>query len=324
MEKVNPSLVMKEKVKAALFGVAVGDALGVPVEFMSREAIAQNPVTGMLGYGTYDLPPGTWSDDSSMTFCTVESLSQGYSVQHIGETFVRWYKDDYWTPDGDVFDIGITTKQAIVRIMQGIPADHAGMEDEMSNGNGSLMRILPLIFHSHAMEMAERFECARQVSSITHRHIRSALACFYYLETARELLSHNNIKEAVDKVNLGFSKFLDANSEISDAEKLHFSRLLHPDFPSSEEYTIQSSGYVMHTLESSIWCLLNSHSYSEAVLKAVNLGKDTDTTAAVTGGLAGLIYGFDAIPKEWLSQLARRKDIEELAERFGNSILFKG
>ncbi|MEN9948495.1 MAG: hypothetical protein RL106_1318 [Bacteroidota bacterium] len=186
------------------------------------------------------------------------------------------------------------------------------------------MRILPLIFHRHAMDMAERFECAGQVSSITHRHIRSALACIYYLEIARELLSHNTMKEAVNKANLGFSKFLDANSEIPDAEKLHFSRLLHPDFPSSEERTIQSSGYVMHTLEASIWCLLNSHSYSEVVLKAVNLGKDTDTTAAVTGGLAGLIYGFDAIPKEWVSQLARKKDIEELAERFGNSILFKG
>ena len=119
-----------------LFGIAVGDALGVPVEFKSREAIRRNPVQDMIGYGTYNLPPGTFSDDSSLTFCLAEALSEGFELKTIGKNFVDWLDHDYWTARGDVFDVGNTTLEAIDRISKGIRPDLAGGDTISSNGNG--------------------------------------------------------------------------------------------------------------------------------------------------------------------------------------------
>lgn len=179
---------MLEKIKSALFGVAVGDALGVPHEFSRPEDLQENPVTDMVGYGTYDLPPGTWSDDSSLTFCLAESLCSGFNTDHMGELFVRWYYQDYWTATGEVFDIGIGTRNALYKIKNGTKAELAGGSDEKENGNGSLMRILPLVFTIQNLPIEERFERTRQVSSITHGHIRAVMACFYYLEFAKQLI----------------------------------------------------------------------------------------------------------------------------------------
>ena len=175
------------EIKSALLGVAVGDALGVPVEFNSRQTITQNPVTDMIGYGTYNLPPGTWSDDSSLTFCLAEALTQDFDLNTIGQNFVKWYQDDFWTPRGRVFDIGMATRQAIARLAKGEQPEFAGSFDETDNGNGSLMRILPLLFHVQDKPINERYEITKKVSSITHRHIRSVIACFYYLEFAKQI-----------------------------------------------------------------------------------------------------------------------------------------
>jgi ADP-ribosyl-[dinitrogen reductase] hydrolase len=175
-------------IKSALFGVAVGDALGVPVEFKSRDTISENPLTDMLGYGTYNLPPGTWSDDSSLTFCLAEALTQGFDLNTIGQNFVKWYHENYWTPHGNVFDIGIATREAIARLAQGEKPELAGGYDESDNGNGSLMRILPLIFYLVDKPINERFDITKKVSSITHGHIRSVIACFYYLEFAKQII----------------------------------------------------------------------------------------------------------------------------------------
>lgn len=136
-----------KQIKSALLGVAVGDALGVPVEFKSRQEISQNPVTTMIGYGTHNQPPGTWSDDSSLTFCLAEALTNDFCLDEIGQNFVKWYNENYWTPNGEVFDIGGTTKQAILRIAKGENPELAGSSKETDNGNGSLMRILPLLFY---------------------------------------------------------------------------------------------------------------------------------------------------------------------------------
>jgi ADP-ribosyl-[dinitrogen reductase] hydrolase len=175
-------------IKDALFGLAVGDALGVPVEFKSRQTIKQNPITGMTGYGTYNLPPGTWSDDSSLTFCLADALTQEFDLNIIGQNFVRWLYQNYWTPYGNVFDAGISTRQAIYNLSTGARPDLAGGFDEDENGNGSLMRILPLLFYIKDKEINDRYQITKQVSSITHAHIRSVIACFYYLEFGRRLL----------------------------------------------------------------------------------------------------------------------------------------
>lgn len=218
----------------------------------------------------------------------------------------------YWSAHGRVFDIGLATRQAIHRLAQGIQPDLAGGFEEGSNGNGSLMRILPLLFYIKELPIEERWQLTKQVSSLTHAHIRSVTACFYYLEYARMLLIGNTKEEAYLLTAQLLRQFLRLK-EINPLEVAHFKRLLEQDIASLEEDRIQASGYVVHCLEASIWCLLTSSSYEDAVLKAVNLGDDTDTTAAVTGGLAGLLYGEKAIPGAWLSQLVRRKDIEDLA-----------
>lgn len=301
-------------INSALSGLAVGDALGVPVEFKGREYLRKNPVKEMIGFGTYNQPPGTWSDDSSLAFCLAEALATGFSLQAVAENFVKWYYLDYWTPHGKRFDVGNATKQAILNLRAGVEPMHAGGKDEYSNGNGSLMRILPLLFYIKDKPVEERFEYTRQVSSITHAHIRSVIACFYYLEFARYLLTSNDKFSIYHQIQIEVSSFL-LTKQIEEAEIRHFDRLLKTDISKLKEDAISSSGYVVHTLEASIWCLLTTDSYEDAVLKAVNLGEDTDTTGAVTGGLAGLHYGIESIPERWLLPLARKNEIEKLAER---------
>ncbi|MGB3005830.1 MAG: ADP-ribosylglycohydrolase family protein [Chitinophagaceae bacterium] len=300
--------------KDILFGVAVGDALGVPVEFKSRQTIAQNPVTDMTGFGTYNLPAGTFSDDSSLAFCLAEALTEEFSLQKIGDNFVGWLNDNFWTPRGNVFDVGIATSQAIRRLQKGCSPELAGGINISDNGNGSLMRILPLLVYTKDKQLVDRYQITKQVSSITHGHIRSVIACFYYLEFARQLLSGINKFQVYKNLQTEISDHLNSQSINANEIKL-FDRLLKGNIYDLTDKEIFSSGYVLHTLEASIWCLLTTDNYKIATLKAVNLGEDTDTTGAVTGGLAGLLYGFDTIPKSWLQQIARKGDIEDLADR---------
>lgn len=305
----------KDKIKSVLFGVAVGDALGVPFEFKSRAVIRMNPATDFVGYGAYNLPPGTWSDDSSLTFCLAEALTIGFDLNAIGQNFVKWYFDNYWTPRGDVFDIGIATRQAINRLAKGERPDLAGSTDVSSNGNGSLMRVLPLVFYLLDKPINERFEITRQVSSITHGHIRSIIACFYYLEFARLIIKKGNNKFDIYKyLQTEITHYLKSVS-IDLREIEVFDSLLNQNIYEQGEDSISGSGYVLHTLEASVWCLLTTDNYKDAVLKAINLGEDTDTTGAVTGGLAGLLYGFDNIPQNWVKQIARTDEIKDLSER---------
>ncbi|QDP84450.1 ADP-ribosylglycohydrolase family protein [Chryseobacterium sp. SNU WT5] len=310
---------LQYKIKSALFGVAIGDALGVPVEFKSREYLDQNPVTEMFGYGTYNQPPGTFSDDSSMTFCLAEALTHDFDLTRIGENFVKWYHENFWAARGEVFDIGIATREAINRLARGEQPEFAGSIHPSSNGNGSLMRILPLLFHIKDLPISERYEITKKVSSITHGHIRSVISCFYYLEFAKEILLGRNKFEIYKKLQTQIPDFLNSLS-INPHEIALFDRLLKEDVSELEKNAISSSGYVLHSLEASIWCLLTTDNYKDSTLKAVNLGEDTDTTAAIAGGLAGLLYGFDTIPNSWLELLARKDDIEDLAERLTTKI----
>lgn len=176
-------------IKDALLGLAVGDALGVPVEFMTREEIRTNPVTTMQAFGTHNQPAGTWSDDSSLTFCLAEMLCKGYDLDELALYMIRWKESAFWTAHNHVFDIGIATSQAINLLKKGISPLLSGGNSEQSNGNGSLMRILPLLFYVKEKPIQERFKCVQEISSLTHRHIISAVACFIYLEYALKLLN---------------------------------------------------------------------------------------------------------------------------------------
>ncbi|MBC6698684.1 ADP-ribosylglycohydrolase family protein [Hymenobacter puniceus] len=306
--------ILEVQLRAALLGLAVGDALGVPVEFQSRAARRQDPVVHMREYGTHHQSAGTWSDDASLTFCLAEAIADGYTVGKLAENCCRWYYQNFWTPHGSVFDIGITTREAIQQLKADDDLILAGGTDEYSNGNGALMRILPLAFYQTALPLKERFQLLFEASAVTHGHIRSAVACFLYLEMARHLRAGFTPAEAYAQLCAEAPAQL-RELDIPAVEIAQFNYLFTGRLADLPVQVIRSGGYVMHTLEASLWCLLRHETYAETVLAAVNLGEDTDTTGAVTGGLAGLFYGEAAIPPEWLQVLARRPDIEDLAHR---------
>ena len=306
------------KILAGLIGVCVGDALGVPVEFTSRVERLKSPVETMRGYGTYNQPPGTWSDDSSLTFCLAESLCSGFSIDAIASSFCRWLNEAYWTPHGEVFDIGNTTYDALERLQQGFPPVKAGGTDEYSNGNGSLMRILPLAYYHKTLDFPKLIERVHQVSCITHAHLRSQIACGIYISIAVCLLQRMAPADAYLQGIQNAQKIY--IQPLYASEKHHFYRVNRGEIASLPIDDIRSTGYVIDTLEAALWCFLNSSSYSEAVLKAVNLGEDADTTPAVTGGLAGIYYGVENIPEEWMNQIARIEDIIDLGRRLEGAI----
>lgn len=313
------------QVKGAILGLAVADSLGVPVEFLNRELLRQHPVKEMRGYGTYDQPKGTWSDDTSMTLCLLDSLCKGLDYQDIMDHFWKWYDEAAFTPHGETFDVGNATSEALERYASGTLPLECGGQSEFDNGNGSLMRILPLLFYlqsrfgDHFTVEDEAFTIIHNVSKLTHAHKRSFIACGIYLSIASFILQGENLKASV---KLGIQEALAhyQKDEAFTKEWTHFARISREDFSQLPEDSIYSSGYVVDTLEAAVWCLLNTSSYQDCVLKAVNLGEDTDTVAAVAGGLAGLYYGYDKIPANWLATLVKRKEIEELCERFSHVI----
>jgi len=226
---------MKDKILGGIIGLCVADALGVPVEFQSRESLKRNPVTDMQGYGTYNQPPGTWSDDTSMTLCLLDSLATGLDYSDIMQKFLLWYNKAEYTPHGNVFDIGIATRNALVRYKQGTPALQCGGTSEYDNGNGSLMRILPLAFYlrqqygSSYTDNSEAFNIIHNVSSLTHAHKRSLIACGIYLAVAEQLFDANDLKSGVYN-GINKSKNYYQNRDEYAADLLHYSRIFKEDF----------------------------------------------------------------------------------------------
>ena len=304
---------MINHLQTILIGTAVGDALGVPVEFQPRSYLKANPVIDMREYGTYEQPKGTWSDDTSLMLCLAESMVEGLDSNTLAQKFIAWKNDNLWTPHGWVFDIGIGTRIAIERLENGMTPELAGGLDERDNGNGSLMRILPLVLHIKELDIEERYEWTKKISSITHAHVRSVMACFYYLEFAKKIIDGKEKFQTYNELQSELTQYFEQR-KINPIEIHKFHRLLNDDISKVEEDNIKSSGYVIDTLEAAIWCILTTNNYKDAVLKAVNLGHDTDTTGAVTGGLAALIYGMNTIPKEWINTLVRKDDIINLTK----------
>lgn len=270
---------MESKLKDAIYGLAIGDALGVPYEFKERGTFYCND---MIGNGTHKQPIGTWSDDTSMTLATCNSIkkTRGVNCNDIRSQFENWLFHEKYTPFGKVFDCGFTCSEAIY--------NKEGFNDIMSNGNGSLMRILPLAFIPGISD-----EQIKDVSAITHAHDISKEACVIYVRIAQGLIKGIKLSEIIPK--------------LVDNESI-YKKLIIMDSILEDE--IKSTGYVVDTLESSIWCILHTDNYKDCVLKAVNLGGDTDTIAAVAGGLAGIIYGYSNIPTEWVNNLQAKNIID--------------
>lgn len=291
------------KIYNGIMGLVVGDALGVPVEFKKRDTYK---ITDMIGFGTYNQPPGTWSDDSSMTLATLESMSKLGKIDpaDIMQNFFYWLDDAKFTPYGKVFDVGGGTRRAIVRYANGTDPLKCGGKTRMDNGNGALMRILPVA-------MLEP-ETVAQVAKLTHAHFISVFACSIYAEIVSNLMNGEEKEEAVAA---GIEKFIADIESVSMLEE--FKRLPTIQYLKREE--IKSSGYVVDSLEAALWCFLHGKDYKSTVLLAVNLGEDTDTIAAIVGGLAGLHYGCggeSGVPDEWIAQIPRKEWIKDMCDTF--------
>lgn len=316
----------KEKLLSGVYGLAVGDALGVPVEFCNREMLDRDPVKGMEAGGTHRQKKGTWSDDTSMVLATMDAMSAGgLSFGMIMDNFKKWFTEAKYTATGAVFDIGGTTSAAIQNYMRGEPLERCGFADERSNGNGSLMRMLPMVYYvplKYGLEVNPvAVEQIYRLSGLTHANILSKVCCVYYvyigmyiMEHGKEKGLHSAIKEAIEAVE---KYYFVEQEEISCVLQITGIDSLM-DCVNLNREEIESTGYVLHSLISSIWCLWNTSSYEEAVLRAVNLGADTDTTGAITGSLAGIYYGLGDIPKSWLKELKGSKEITDICDRFYN------
>lgn len=300
--------------------MVVGDALGVPVEFTSREERALDPVREMRGFGTHNQPPGTWSDDTSLALCTLQSLLfHGFDLHDQAKRFVRYFRQGYLTPHGKMFDIGRTTADAIKRIERGDELIEVGGADERDNGNGSLMRFLPMALYFYLEKPASHIEFVQLSSQLTHAHKRSQMACGYASLLAQRLLLGENLRAAYANVNEVFPSLY--KSDPWNRELPHFARLLSGKLDQCHEASIHGSGYVIHTLEASVYWLLRGNTFSETTLGAVNLGDDTDTTGCVAGALAGLLWGQDAIPQRFLLPIARRAELGGWFGQFADKII---
>lgn len=278
---------MQSKVKDAFFGVAVGDAFGFPYQFLKRDtykvAMKMRPSDRLL-------PAGSWSDDTAMTLATMDSITtcEGVDIEDMMLAFSLWLQEGDFTPFGWAFDVGGGTLKSIHRYISGIGVDECGLRDFNCNGNGSLMRILPLAFVDCTLDDIAA------VSSLTHAHDYSVHACQIQVAVAKRLLNGEGIAQALRNVMC---------SEPYCNYK-EYSRLLNIGTLKRNE--IQSSGFVVDTLEAAMWCLLKTRSYRECILTAARLGLDTDTIGAVAGGLAGILYGVGGlygIPKAWIRSL---------------------
>lgn len=296
------------KIYNGIMGLVVGDALGVPVEFRQRDTYK---ITDMTGYGTYHQPPGTWSDDSSLTLATLDSMVKLGRVdpERIMQNFCCWLNEGHFTPYGEVFDVGGGTRRAITSYLDGKDISECGGRTRMDNGNGALMRTLPVAM---LPDYTEKQSELLSVAHLTHAHFISDFACVVYMAVVENLMNGIPKKEAVLYGIQRFQEQIEEDSMLED-----YSRL--PRIQRLERAEIRSSGYVADTLEAALWCFLGTHNYRDCVLAAVNLGEDTDTVAAVAGGLAGIYYGCggaEGIPAEWIVQIPRRDWIEALcAER---------
>lgn len=311
-----------------ILGVVTGDALGVPVEFCDRGERDQDPVRDMRGFGTFHLPAGSWSDDSSLTLAALDSLGSGkMDLDDVMKRFEGWLLHGDYTPWGRTFDVGGSCMKSIENYAGGMDVHSCGTRAEYENGNGSLMRIMPFVLYMYRAERegrmseAEALEHIHEASALTHAHIRSCIACGLYYFMAREILDakadgrKEGLKAMLQKgLDTGF-RFYDPKPEYTK-ELVHFVRLRDlDDFSTVSRNEIRSSGYVADSIEAAVWCLLTNDSYEECELAAVNLGSDTDTVAAIAGGLAGLYYTARRIPTEWLDVIARKEWILELCRK---------
>ncbi len=303
---------LKKKVLSVIIGGAVGDAMGVPYEFKGRDTYT---AMGMTGYGTYNQPKGSWSDDTSLTLCTMENYVEGGTLDDLLGKFLCYKENGKWTPYGTCFDMGISTSQALEKYKSGISYKLCGGDGERDNGNGSLMRMSPVLFMTILnKDLQGTIKLIREYSGITHRHPRAVLGCVIYIVFLMRIYFFEDFGKALD-MTVDVCNRIIVDLDLRN-EFIYYQRILGKKIAGLERREICSDGYIVNSLEAALWCCVSTNSYQEAVLRAVNLGGDTDTIAFIAGTIAGLKYGIDGIPEEWVEQLARINDIKVLCGEF--------
>jgi len=310
---------MRLKYIDGLMGFAIGDAMGVPLENKSREELLSKPVVKITGHGTYDMPEGTWSDDTSMMIATIDSINSKNDIdfQDIALKFVTYKNHAQYTPAHEVFGLSNTSIKAIDKFEEAHdnPTD-CGSDNIEDNDNGSLMRILPIAYFALDKKLKdfEVLDLVRNISSITHAHDISVMGCYIYTRFVMFLLTGKDKYSAYS-----MTKCVDYTMFSEEAQKA-YERLLKEDISKLKINDIKSSNYVVDTLEAVILVLLKSENYKEAIIGAINLGGCTATIGALTGGLAGIVFGYDFIPEEWKSVIARKEYLLDIFEEFSENV----
>lgn len=292
------SLSLQQRFRGCLTGLACGDAVGTTLEFMPRGSF--EPVTGMTGGGPFHLSPGEWTDDTAMALCLATSLLEqnGFDADDQMQRYVRWWKEGYMSSTGVCFDIGNATRSALQRYQDdGNP--FAGSVHPFSAGNGSLMRLAPVVMFYFPDE-SQAIRYAADSSRTTHAAAECVDACRYFAALLTALFN-GNTKQQLEKVTY-------------QAQTKRVQAVQQGSYLSKSYDEIRGSGYVAESLEAALWCFVHHDSFEDAILAAVNLGDDADTTGAICGQLAGAFYGIDAIPAEWQQPLVKLSDITALAD----------
>lgn len=322
---------MKDIIKSIIYGVAIGDALGVPFEFMNRKLISTCSCKDMEEYGTYNQPKGSWSDDTSLTLCLLDGISyKNHTIDknQVAKNMVSWMDESKFTANGIRFDIGNTTKQSINLMKRYKNPSDCGNKNNNHNGNGALMRISPLvIFLKDEDNIYNRFNLTKDIVTMTHGTAINIVGCHIYIEFMLQILKNKNEKK-IDILNKTIEILDNFYSDIDEEYEcayIHYQRIINKSLFNkvrngifSKEYDltkINSSGYIVDSLEASIFCFITTTNFKNSVIDAVNLGEDTDTIAAITGSMSGLYYGFDSIPTEWINVLLNKELINEIIEK---------
>ena len=302
----------------AIIGHAVGDAMGFPTEFSKREELLQNPVIEMIDSPDVGQPAGSWSDDTAMEIATIDSFIQKkyFDYKDIMDKWVKWISKSEYTPTGVAFDIGRTCLKAIKKYCNGTAPLQCGSTSINENGNGSLMRILPVALYAFSKNLDDISirKLTSEVSSLTHAHEVSRLGCYIYVQFIICLLKGYTKEEAYKHI-----QYLDYSTYDMHSLKL-YTRILDEQIEVQRLDQIKSTGYIVDTLESAIWIFMNAQHYKEAIIASTNIGGDTDTIGAIVGSMAGIYYGFDSIPSSWLDKLQRKDYLIELVDRFEKSV----
>lgn len=289
---------IQDRARGCLLGLAVGDAVGTTLEFSQRDSKPR--VADMVGGGPFNLKPGEWTDDTAMALALGHSLlaSSDLAETDLMDRFLAWHESGEYSCTGTCFDIGATTQTALGRYKStGEPV--AGSTDPHSAGNGSLMRLSPVAIRFRG-DTARMVRMAQRQSRTTHAAEEAVDACAAYAEFLAEAISGRPKHEIL------------APRQSSHTPRV--AEILGGGWRVKTRSKISSSGYVIDSMEAAIWCVARSTGFREAILLATNLGHDADTVAAITGQLAGAIWGASAIPEPWLATLAWSERIRELAD----------